>query len=107
MKKVKVTKGQADTIEALRGVISDEALIRLLSANDPGASELFMPGDKATKAVLVGYEVERIPPDIVNERIAEIRATVVTCSDHERILDAEMAGIKLVVDAYGFRGINV
>lgn len=57
-------------------------------------------------AWLVGYEIEEVTPNIVNQRIKEIGETVIICSDHKRILDAEMRGIKLVIDAFNLNGVN-
>lgn len=62
--------------------------------------------DTLINAVYFGYEVEETPQDTVNDRIKEIGKTIVVCSDHKRILEAEIRGIKLVVDVFNLKGVN-
>lgn len=110
--KVKVSKEVAEAIERRLTELGDSRehfLERKAGGKFVGASaplNTIAIGTLA-QALYVGYEIEEISQDIVNERIKEIRATIIICSDHKRILDAEMRGIKLVVDAFNLEGVDV
>jgi len=108
--KVKVTKEVAEAIELRKQKFSLDRTLEI-HIKRPWQTPTWTPLNALSAAELaiawlVGYEIEEVNPNIVNQRIKEIGETVVICSDHKRILDAEMRGIKLVVDAFNLKGVN-
>lgn len=116
---IKVSKEVAEAIEQLRESRSDEdifyhatnliltidrfnkqkkAAIRVLNEISPL---------KLARALAIGYEIEISPEEMVNRRIRAINGTLVNFREEKLILDAEMQGIKLVVDAFNLKGVNV
>jgi len=116
--KIKVSKEVAEAIEQLRKTMDDD---KILYASTSPILDLGLFKRKEKPVVLTlreispmilaaslvnGYEIEDTPQEIINARIKEINGTFVVFSDERRILDAEMRGIKLVVDAFNLKGVN-
>lgn len=117
--KVKVSKEVAEAIEQLRKGKSDDEIFyhatslilhrdRFNRKNKNAITALHgIPPLKLATVLATGYEIEASAEEIVNKRIKDMLATTVNFSDEKRILDAEMRGIKLVVDAFKIEGVNV
>lgn len=117
--KVKVSKEVAEAIEQLRKNKSDDEIFyhatslilhrdKFNRKNKQAITTLHeIPPLKLAIALATGYEIEASAEEIVNKRIKEMLATTVNFSDEKRILDAEMQGIKLVVDAFKIEGVDV
>lgn len=70
MEKVKVSKKVAETIESLRGVVGDDALIKIASAECGGENPIL------TVAIAIhhGYEIEKPPAEIISAKFNAQRA---------------------------------